>query len=191
MSGHVHGLCGLVLAAGAGSRFGGPKALALDADGTPWSALAVHMLVDAGCDRVFVALGAGSAEAAALVPAHAETVLVEDWAMGLSATLRAGIAAASRTPAEALVITPVDTPSAPVSAVTRLLAAIGPSLSDGCAQATYFGRPGHPVIIGRRHWSALVETLTGDRGARAYLVDNGVLDVECGDLWDGADVDAR
>ena len=47
-----------MLAAGAGARFGGPKALAREPDGTPWVVLAVRMLKDAGCDLVLVALGA-------------------------------------------------------------------------------------------------------------------------------------
>lgn len=189
MSASTHRLCGLVLAAGAGSRFGGPKALARRPDGRPWVALAVAMLRDGGCDPVFVGLGAGAAEAAELVPGEAEVVLVQDWADGLSATLRAGVAAARKTDAEALVVTPVDTPSAPAAAVARLLGALGTAIASGCAQATYASRPGHPVIIGRDHWEALIETITGDHGARAYLVDNGVIDVECGDLWNGEDID--
>lgn len=191
MSPSTHGLCGLVLAAGAGTRFGGPKALARRADGTPWVELAVSMLREGGCDRVFVGLGAGADEAARLVPESAEVVLVTDWADGLSATLRAGLVAARETDAEALVVTPVDTPSAPAEAVTRLLGALGSSMSTGCAQATYAGRPGHPVVIGRAHWDAVIGTVAGDRGARDYLVGNEVLDVECGDLWDGEDVDLR
>ncbi|WP_426625706.1 nucleotidyltransferase family protein [Leifsonia sp. McL0607] len=191
MSASTHRLCGLVLAAGSGTRFGGPKALARRADGTPWVELAVSMLCDGGCDRVFVGLGAGAEEAARLVPDSAEVVLVRAWADGLSATLRAGLVAARETDAEALVVTPVDTPSAPAEALTRVLGALGPSMSTGCAQAIYAGRPGHPVVIGRGHWSTLIGTLTGDRGARAYLVGNDVLDVECGDLWNGEDVDLR
>jgi len=31
--------------------------------------------------------------------------------------------------------------------------------------------------------------VSGDSGARGYLVAHGAIEVECGDLWDGADVD--
>ena len=106
-------LCGLVLAAGAGTRFGGPKALAREPDGSPWIALAVRMLTDAGCDHVLVALGASADEAEALVPAGAAVVRVDGWREGLSATLRAGLDAASALSADAVLVTPVDTPSAP------------------------------------------------------------------------------
>ena len=37
--------------------------------------------------------------------------------------------------------------------------------------------------------SLAAQTLSGDRGARAYLVAHGVDEVECSDLWDGVDRD--
>jgi CTP:molybdopterin cytidylyltransferase MocA len=56
-------------------------------------------------------------------------------------------------------------------------------------QAVFGGRPGHPVLIGREHWTAVADALAGDRGARGYLVAHGVDEVECGDLFDGHDID--
>ncbi len=186
-------LCGLVLAAGAGTRFGGPKALASEPDGTAWVARAVRMLRDAGCDEVIVLLGASAAEAGSLVPAGAMVVTVEAWQEGLSATIRAGLDAASALPADAVLLTPVDTPSASPDAAIRVceqaLAAAPPSRA--LARAVYAGRPGHPVLIGREHWPAVRESVAGDAGAGAYLSAHGALEVECGDLWSGADVDRR
>ena len=60
---------GLVLAAGAGSRFGMPKALVHDAAGRSWLQNAVDVLVAAGCSPVIVVLGARGADAAALLNA--------------------------------------------------------------------------------------------------------------------------
>jgi CTP:molybdopterin cytidylyltransferase MocA len=180
-----------VLAAGAGTRFGGPKALACEADGTPWVVLAVRMLRAAGCDPVLVALGASADEARGLVPDDADIVVVEDWAEGLSASLRAALAAASALSAEAVLITPVDTPGATADAAVRVISRAGVPLASSLARAVYDGRPGHPVLIGRDHWSALSGTLSGDSGAGAYLSARGALAVECGDLWSGADVDRR
>ncbi len=181
-------LCGLVLAAGAGHRFGGPKVLARNADGTPWVAVAVRMLRDAGCERVLVALGAGASEAAGLVPEGAEVVPVDDWVEGVAASLRAGLRAAGAGAGEVLVVTPVDTPDAPPLAVARLVEAVAKPRST-LVQAVYGGVPGHPVLLGRDHWDALAASVSGDRGARPYLVAHGVVEVECGDLWSGADVD--
>ncbi|WP_330184567.1 NTP transferase domain-containing protein [Nocardia sp. NBC_01503] len=98
---------GLVLAAGAGTRYGMPKALAEDG---AWLRTAVHALRAGGCARVFVVLGAtgpasveretGSAPTWLVsqtpripVPAGAHPVWAADWATGVSASLRAGLAA--------------------------------------------------------------------------------------------------
>ncbi|MDZ8276440.1 nucleotidyltransferase family protein [Microbacterium aquimaris] len=187
-------IVGLVLAAGAGTRFGGPKGLARDAAGTPWVERAVDTLRRGGCGRVLVAVGARGDEVAALVPPGAEVVEAAGWADGLSATLRAGLATAVPSgpvrPA-AVVILPVDVPDAPPSAVRRVVAAADADLSTALVQATYDGAPGHPVLIGAEHAPALAESVAGDDGARLYLRTHGVIRVECGDLWSGADIDTR
>jgi CTP:molybdopterin cytidylyltransferase MocA len=67
----------------------------------------------------------------------------------------------------------------------------GQPLSSVLARAVYAGRPGHPVLVGREHWIELSEFLRGDSGAGEYLTAHHALEVECGDLWSGADVDAR
>jgi CTP:molybdopterin cytidylyltransferase MocA len=189
-------LGGLVLAAGAGTRFGGPKGLARTAAGEFWVARAVSMLDAAGCDVVLVAVGARGAEVAALVPPLARVVPVDDWADGLSASLRAGLDTVAALPADravdALVVTPVDTPDASPDAVVRVLDAArrrGGDAAGLLARAVYAGRPGHPVVIGRDHWDAVRSTLAGDTGAGRYLAARGAADVECSDLWSGDDVD--
>jgi CTP:molybdopterin cytidylyltransferase MocA len=56
-------------------------------------------------------------------------------------------------------------------------------------RATYAGRPGHPVLLGRDHWSPLVVELAGDTGAQRYLARHTVREVSCDDLASGRDVD--
>jgi CTP:molybdopterin cytidylyltransferase MocA len=58
-------------------------------------------------------------------------------------------------------------------------------------RATYDGRPGHPVAIGRDHWELVAASVHGDSGANRYLSTQGAVAVECADLWDGADIDTR
>lgn len=183
-------ICGIVLAAGAGTRFGGPKALARDETGRPWIDRAVSTLSAAGCAPIIVALGAGAADAALLVPGGVTIVTVHDWAEGLSASVRAALAVATSTDAAAALVIPVDVPELPASACRRVIAHAGEG--DPCAalsQATYAGAPGHPVLIGRQHWPALTAGLAGDRGAGPYLRAQGAVPLECGDLWHGGDVD--
>jgi CTP:molybdopterin cytidylyltransferase MocA len=180
---------GIVLAAGAGTRFGGPKGLARSGDGVPWVHRAVTMLRTAGCRDVLVVVGARADAVAALVPAPAVVVRADEWAQGVAASLRSGLSAAAAQAPDVVVVTPVDTPDAPPSAVARVVAALGPEPAAGLAQAVYDGRPGHPVAIGSAHLADLAASVEGDRGARPYLAAHGVVEVECGDLWPGIDID--
>ena len=184
-------MVGLVLAAGAGVRFGGPKGLARTPDREPWVARAVRTLRDAGCSSVLVATGAAADEVAALVPPGATVVRVPDWSDGLSATVRAGLAAARETDAEAIVIVPVDAPDLPMAAVRRVISAAGERPEAALVQAAYHGVPGHPALLGRAHWDSAAATMRADRGAGTYLASHGAQMIECSDLWSGADVDER
>lgn len=184
---------GVVLAAGAGRRAGGPKALRRDDAETPWVEHAVRRLEAVGCRRVLVVLGAEVERARLLVPSSAEIVVTEDWPLGLSASLRAGLAAASNdasnaAPYDAALVTLVDLPDEPVTVGARLLASAPPT-PGVLARAVFAGRPGHPVLLGREHWLALIRTVHGDSGARDLLRAAGAHEIECGDLWLGVDRD--
>ncbi|ANG84728.1 nucleotidyltransferase family protein [Microbacterium aurantiacum] len=185
------GVAGVVLAAGAGTRFGGPKALARTPDGEPWIARAVTTLTESGCREVVVVLGARADEARLLVPDTATVAVAADWAEGLSASVRAALRVAESTSADRAVIVPVDTPDLPVAAVRRVVAASVTTGAQTLARAVYAGRPGHPVVLGRAHWRELARTVHGDLGAGPYLRARATIEVECGDLWDGADIDRR
>lgn len=184
-------LAGLVLAAGAGRRMGAPKAL-LATDGETWIARAVGVLESAGCDPVVVTLGARAAEARGLVPPTAHAVEVAGWERGMGESLREGLVAVERLApdAEAVLVTLVDLPGLRPEAVARVAAAAGGERAAALCQARYAGRPGHPVLLGRDHWAALVRELDGDAGARDYLRAHGALAVDCTDLGGGDDVDA-
>jgi len=199
-------VAGIVLAAGGGTRFGRPKALVESAEGTSWLANAVRSLLGGGCSPVIVVLGAAADEAEALLERsfiHSGSVHVvraEDWQTGMAASLRRGLAAASALDHEpesasdsapdAVAIVTVDVPSLGPAEVRRLIApepdAVG---RETLRQASFSGRPGHPVVIGRDHWQALADSVTGDVGARPYLVAHGVRLVDCSDLGSGTDVD--
>jgi molybdenum cofactor cytidylyltransferase/nicotine blue oxidoreductase len=165
-----------------------PKALVRGEDGEPWLVRGVRALTDGGCTQVTVVLGAAAEEALPLVDGTGATAAVAaDWEQGLSASLRAGLVAATGTDADAVVVTLVDLPDVGADVVRRLL---DPAPDPATLRrATYDGRPGHPVVIGRSHWPALTATAAGDRGARDYLVAHDAEGVECGDLASGRDVD--
>ena len=184
---------GLLLAAGAGSRMGRPKALVRDPDGTSWLVRSLEVLREAGCEEVVVVLGARADEARTLVPADVGVVVADDWADGMAASLRRGLRelstdpSESNEPSELAVVTLVDLPDVTSDVVRRVLAtATGPRT---LARASYDGVPGHPVVLGRAHWLAIADDVSGDEGAKAYLRRHGCGLVECGDLATGADQD--
>jgi molybdenum cofactor cytidylyltransferase/nicotine blue oxidoreductase len=182
-------VAGLLLAGGAGRRLGGPKALLRHPDGVPYLTAAVNALLGGGCGTVTVVLGAAADQARPLVPARDEVAVTEtsQWQAGMSASLRAGLTALQQGPAEGALVSLVDLPDVGAPVVARVLAAgVGAS---SLARATYAGRPGHPVLLGRAHWTGVLGSLAGDEGARGYLLGHRAVAVECGDLATGRDVD--
>jgi CTP:molybdopterin cytidylyltransferase MocA len=180
-------LAGLLLAAGAGSRMGMPKALVHDERGS-WLQRGVEVLRRGGCDPVVVVLGAAP-EAADLLDGAVTVVVAEDWADGMGASLRAGLAAVAGLGPDvrSVVVSLVDLPDLVPEVVARVVGAAAGTL----ARAAYDGVPGHPVLLGRHHWAGVAAAATGDRGARDYLATADVVLVECGDLASGRDVDSR
>ncbi|MFC5731475.1 MULTISPECIES: nucleotidyltransferase family protein [Nocardioides] len=180
---------GLLLAAGAGRRMGGPKALLHDRSGQSWLLRSVAALRKGGCQEITVVLGAQAVAAAALLDdTEVDVVVAEDWAEGMGASLRAGLAALASGEAVVAVVHLVDLPDVTEAVVERLLESheLSPSL---LARATYRGAPGHPVLIGRDHWKSVIASAHGDEGARGYLIRHSVIAVECGDLAQGVDRD--
>jgi len=171
---------GVLLAAGAGTRYGMPKVLA---EGGEWLRACVTALADGGCDDVVVVLGAAIVD----VPAPARAVVAAAWERGLSASVRAGVTAID---AAYAVLHTVDTPGVGADVVRRVLGAARSSES-GLARARYGDRPGHPVVIARKHWPRLLDGLRDDEGARPFLRDRtDVVAVDCADLASGDDIDA-
>lgn len=180
-------ISGLLLAAGAGSRMGRPKALVHDPDGTSWLRRSIDVLHAGGCTDVLVVLGARADEARALLPDGVRVVVADDWADGMAASLSAGLLALGSADAgEAAVITLVDLPDVTAEVLARVAAGADAST---LRRATYDGRPGHPVLAGRDHWAPMASGLTGDQGAKTYLAAHGCARVECGDLATGVDQD--
>ena len=159
-------IAGVVLAAGAGRRYGMAKAL-VERDGRLLVRRAAGTLAEAGCTPVLVVVGARAGDVRAAAP---ELTYVDnpDWAGGMASSLRAGLAALAGTPAAAAVAAP-----------------------DALATGGYAGRRGHPVLLGRDHWAGVAASATGDRGARDYLRAHAgrVQVVGVADVADDADLD--
>jgi molybdenum cofactor cytidylyltransferase len=171
---------GVLLAAGAGRRYGKPKVLV---DG--WLDAAVGALRDGGCADVILVLGA------AVVPAPdgVTAITTPDWQQGLSASVRTGLDQADRMHADYAVLHVIDTPDVGPAVVGRVLGRAMTSRS-GLARAYFGDRPGHPVVMARRHWPDVLAQISGDQGAAAYLRNRQDVEiVDCTDLASGYDID--
>jgi CTP:molybdopterin cytidylyltransferase MocA len=155
----------VVLAAGAGTRFGGPK-----------QRLLLPAVLDAvrvsSVDEVVVVAGAYP------LAVDATVVNCPEWEQGPGASLRCGLRALPRE-AEAAVVVLADGPDLSPAAVDRVIEAWRRGAGEVVA-ASYGGIRGHPVVLGRPAWS-----LVPDEGARAL---EPAL-VPCDDLGTPGDVD--
>lgn len=190
---------GLLLAAGAGRRYGRPKAL-VTYQGRLLADRAVGALREGGCDPVVVVLGAAAGQVRAVADlAGCRVVDNPQWETGMGSSLRAGLAELAGTGAVAVVVLLVDLPGVTGAAVRRVAARAAPAAlavagyGAGCGPGGHRGgdRPGHPVLLGRDHWPAVAAQAVGDTGARAYLRANAgaVTLVPCGDVADDRELD--
>ncbi len=187
-------VAGLLLAAGAGRRMGMPKALVRGQEGLTFVERAIAVLFEGGCDHVTVVVGASAEEVEGVLATsgwltHPEVglILAPDWAEGMGASLRAGLLSLGGE-ADAVVVGLVDLPDVDARVVQRVLERVPPS-PDILGRATYDGKPGHPVVLGRNHWNGVAASAQGDQGARTYLSAHEVVLVDCSDLATGRDVD--
>jgi molybdenum cofactor cytidylyltransferase len=175
---------GLILAAGAGTRFGSQKQLA-ELDGRPLLEHSVRAMTASPVGRVVVVVGAGAEDVLARVDFHgAEPVVCERWEEGQSASLACGLA--ELTDCEAVVVTLGDQPRLPPDAIRRVIAAR--QKGKEAVRATYDGEPGHPVLLERDLFERLRD-VSGDHGARNLLLSVPSREVPCEDLGGGEDVD--
>ena len=200
-------IAGLILAAGAGTRFvagvGTPSAAGVGTrsvagaagggtrswDGSKLLAELggrplVEYAIAAQCavpeiSRVVVVLGADADEIRQRVSfGRAEVVVCHEWSRGQAASLRCGLSVLPD--ADRVIITLGDEPLITPEVIGRFVhAPLG-------SRAVYDGHPGHPVVLGPDQVSALA-ALMGDRGARDVL--RGGPTIECGELCSGRDVD--
>lgn len=153
-------LAAIVLAAGAGSRFGGGK-MAAPFRGEPLIAHAIRAARAAPVDRVIVVCAPGLD-----IGEWTGQPMVEAARLSspeLSASLKAGIAAAGDV--EGAFVFLGDMPLVPHDAAGGLAAV----LKDNFAAIPQFqGRNGHPVLLSARAFPE-VAGLTGDEGAGRLL----------------------
>ncbi|MCL9998038.1 MAG: nucleotidyltransferase family protein [Erythrobacter sp.] len=163
------GWSALILAAGAGRRFGanegGGKLLA-DLGGAPVIRRVAERVVSAGFAEVIAITGADEANIRrAIAGADVSIRHASDWAEGMAASLRTGIAALDPECMGVCVFLG-DMPLVPVGLCADLAARA--QAAGFAARPRLAGKPGHPVAFARAAFADLL-ALTGDQGATALL----------------------
>jgi molybdenum cofactor cytidylyltransferase len=161
----------VVLAAGAARRMRGRDKLLEPVGGRPALRAVAEAARASRADEVVVVLPPGAeARRAALAGVGVAVVEAADWAEGMAASIRAGLAAVAAR-ADAVVILLADMPEVGAREIDRLIAAFDPGEGREICRATSAdGTPGHPVLFGRRFFEPLAG-LGGDRGAREILAE--------------------
>jgi nicotine blue oxidoreductase len=193
----------VILAAGAGTRMGGPKAL-LEFEGRLLVERAIGTALRGGCADVLVVLGASADDVRQRADLRSARIVVnEDWPEGMGSSLRSALrtlqligpsepkpgSSESAAAIDAALILLVDQPFVGPPAVREVL----DSWRGGArlASASYGGRRGHPVLLGREYWADAIASAKGDAGARALLAEHAadLVLVPCDSLADPRDLD--
>ena len=178
----------ILLAAGAGSRFGGDKLLHPLADGVAIAAHAARNLAAAGLAVVAVVKPGDFPLADMLEQEGCYVTICPDASRGMAASLAHGIAQSRN--AAGWVIALADMPSvksATIAGIVRELQA-GKEL----VAPVYQGLRGHPVGFGKRFGPQLL-ALQGDAGARDIIAasDSALVMIEYDDPGVLHDIDRR
>ncbi len=173
----------VVLAAGRSSRMAPQnKLLVPDRAGRPMVARVVDNLLSSAARPVIVVTGHRAEEVSAAIAGRpVQMVHAADYADGLSASLRAGIAAVPASASAALVCLG-DMPLVTGRMIEQLIEAYDPDEGRSVVVPTCRGKIGNPVLWDRRFFPDIAG-LVGDMGARALLERHSeyVAQVELGD----------
>ncbi len=137
-------IAGIILAAGASSRMGSPKAL-LDYRGETFIGRMTRVYAEV-CDPVIVVLGYHAAATRAAIPASAAVVTNPAPERGQLSSLQTGLAAMP-SPLDGFLFAPVDSPAVEPATVTLLAEAFRRrDRATLFVIPRYHGKRGHPVF---------------------------------------------
>ena len=178
----------VILAAGLSSRMGDNKLLLPWTDGAPIISHVLRAYANANVKPIIVVTGRDAERVAAVVADYQPTLAHNtDFATGemLSSVKRGLRALPSAT--QAVFIQPGDMPGMTGAVIERLAAAHEPGWN---VAPRYQGRRGHPVLLDRAHWRAMLDLPAGAR-PRAALRGTRLRLLEVAEAGVLLDVDTR
>ena len=181
----AHPFACVILAAGAGTRFGEPKAGAEWQPGVRFIDAVVELAQWAGADPIIAAVPPGLA-----VPAGVRALVNADAKGEQVVSLRMALAQLTNSPAQGVLVWPVDHPAVRVESVLALVDAARRTGAH-IAIPTCEGRRGHPTWFHRETWRELVTVREGGARAVVQADPSRVLEVPVGDAGVRRDIDTR
>jgi CTP:molybdopterin cytidylyltransferase MocA len=151
----------VIVGAGAGTRFGGPKAVATLSDGRRFLDVIVETAQAAGLDPIVAVLPPGVA-----APAGVRIVANAKPSSEQIVSVRLGLALLTSAPVSSALLWPVDHPFVRLESVLAILDAARRTGAQ-IAVPVYESRRGHPGWFHRDIWRELMTVADG--GARAVI----------------------
>jgi molybdenum cofactor cytidylyltransferase len=160
-------IAGLILAAGESSRMGQDKAL-LVYRGRTFLETIVQALRDAGLERIAVVLGHHAEEIRRAADLRGvEIVFNENYALGQTSSLQAGLRRLAGHEVEAVVLSLVDHPGFSAETIRKIVVRFREAACP-VVIPTFQNQHGHPVLIARKPFDELLR-LPPDAAANAVL----------------------
>lgn len=160
----------ILLAAGASRRMRGKDKLLEEIEGNSLLRRSAEAACASDAGKVHVVLAPGNKQRLAVLSGmDLDIVTALDAHEGMAASLSVGVQSASG--ADAVIVMLADMPEISQHHLNALIAAFDPAAGhEICRPVSAHGRPGHPVLFGRRFFESLMD-LKGDQGARNVVKD--------------------
>lgn len=173
----VRNVAAIILAAGRGTRMGGPNKLLAELHGKPLVRIVAEQLLASAATSVTVVTGHQADQVrAALAGLDLNYVHNAAYADGIASSVKTGVAAVPEG-ADGAVVCLGDMPLIDKALIDRLIEAFDPDRGALIALPVAGGRRGNPVLWSRRFFAELM-TLDGDIGARHLIAKHSEVVVE-------------
>jgi CTP:molybdopterin cytidylyltransferase MocA len=175
----------VILAAGQGTRFGEPKALARLPSGERFLDAVVRVATESDLSPVLAVVQPGVE-----VPPAARAVVNPNPRSEQAASLRLALAGLANDRAEAVVVWPVDHPFVHLLSVLALVDAFKRTRAP-IVLPVHEGHRGHPVLFARTVWLELMTTSSGGARSVVHAHAANVVEVPVPDEGVTQDIDTR